>query len=341
MLLKATPHGALRGDIRVPGDKSISHRSLMLAGLAVGESRISGLLEGADVLATAAALEALGVQTERLGPGEWRAVGCGVAGLAEPDAVLDLGNAGTGVRLLMGILAGHGFTSFLSGDASLRRRPMRRIAEPLEAMGATVLSHSGGRLPLALTGRVDLLPIAWRSPVASAQIKSAVLLAGLHAPGLTTVIEPLASRDHTERMLASMGASVTSGAAEGGWAVELEGEPELRPQAFTVPADPSSAAFPLVAAVIAADSSVTIRSVSINPLRVGLLTTLREMGADITLADERVAAGEPVADLVVRASALRAVDVPPERAPSMIDEYPILAVNLTDPAGGHSRLGLL
>ena len=326
MLLRATPHGALRGDIRVPGDKSISHRSLMLAGLAVGESRISGLLEGADVLATATALEALGVHTERLGPGEWRAMGCGVAGLAEPDAVLDLGNAGTGVRLLMGILAGHGFTSFLSGDASLRRRPMKRIAEPLEAMGATVLSRSGGRLPLALTGRVDLLPITWRSPVASAQIKSAVLLAGLHAPGRTTVIEPLASRDHTERMLASMGATVTSGAGEGGWAVELEGEPELRPQAFTVPADPSSAAFPLVAAVIAADSAVTIRSVSINPLRVGLLTTLREMGADITLVDERVAAGEPVADLVIRASALRAVDVPPERAPSMIDEYPILAV---------------
>ncbi len=340
MLLKATPHGALRGDIRVPGDKSISHRSLMLAGLAVGESRISGLLEGADVLATATALNALGVRTERLGPGEWRAIGCGVAGLAEPDAVLDLGNAGTGVRLLMGILAGHGFTSFLSGDASLRRRPMRRIAEPLEAMGATVLSRSGGRLPLALTGRVDLLPITWRSPVASAQIKSAVLFAGLHAPGRTTVIEPLASRDHTERMLASMGAKIASGAAEDGWAVELEGEPELRPQTFTVPADPSSAAFPLVAAVIAADSAVTIRSVSINPLRVGLLTTLREMGADITLADERLAAGEPVADLVVRASALRAVDVPPERAPSMIDEYPILAVAAAFASGTTRMRGL-
>lgn len=326
MLLKATPHGALRGDIRVPGDKSISHRSLMLAGLAVGESRITGLLEGADVLATATALEALGVRIERLGQGEWRAMGCGVAGLAEPDAVLDLGNAGTGVRLLMGILAGHGFTSFLTGDASLRRRPMRRIAEPLEAMGATVLSRAGGRLPLALTGRVDLLPITWRSPVASAQIKSAVLFAGLHAPGRTTVIEPLASRDHTERMLASMGARVTSGEADGGWAVELDGEPELRPQQFVVPADPSSAAFPLVAALIAADSELTIRSVSTNPLRTGLLTTLREMGADIALSAEREAAGEPVADLIVRSSALRAVDVPPERAPSMIDEYPILAV---------------
>ncbi len=326
MLLKATPHGALRGDIRVPGDKSISHRSLMLAGLAVGESRIAGLLEGADVLATATALQALGVHIDRLDHGEWRVMGCGVAGLAEPDAVLDLGNAGTGVRLLMGILAGHGFTSFLTGDASLRRRPMRRIAEPLEAMGATVLSRTGGRLPLALTGRVDLLPITWRSPVASAQIKSAVLFAGLHAPGRTTVIEPLASRDHTERMLASMGARLTSGEADGGWAVELDGEPELRPQQFVVPADPSSAAFPLVAALVAADSELTIRNVSTNPLRTGLLMTLREMGAKIELSSERVAAGEPVADLIVRSSVLSAVDVPPERAPSMIDEYPILAV---------------
>jgi 3-phosphoshikimate 1-carboxyvinyltransferase len=326
MHLKATPHGALRGEIRVPGDKSISHRSLMLAGLAVGESRISGLLEGADVLATATALQALGVHLERLGAGEWRAMGCGVAGLAEPDDVLDLGNAGTGARLLLGILAGHGFTSFLTGDASLRGRPMRRIAEPLEAMGATVLTRSKGRLPLALTGRSDLLPITWRSPVASAQIKSAVLLAGLHAPGRTTVIEPLASRDHTERMLASMGAVVASGEGCDGWTVEIEGEPELSPQRFVVPADPSSAAFPLVAALVSDDSAVTLRGISVNPLRVGLLTTLSEMGADITFADEQLAAGEPVADLIAKASKLTAVDVPPERAPSMIDEYPILAV---------------
>ena len=326
MQLRAAPHGALLGEIRVPGDKSISHRALMLAGLAVGESRIEGLLEGADVLATAAAMRQLGVTLERLGPGSWRAFGCGVAGLAEPENVLDLGNAGTGVRLLMGILAGHGFTSFLSGDASLRRRPMRRIAEPLEAMGAEILCRSGGRLPLALTGRVDLVPITWRSPVASAQIKSAVLFAGLHAPGRTTLIEPLASRDHSERMLAAMGAKIASSATAEGWAVEIEGEPELTPQAFVVPADPSSAAFPLVAALVAGDSAVTIRGISANPLRTGLLTTLREMGADLTLADERQAAGEPVADLVVRGSALRAVDVPAERAPSMIDEYPILAV---------------
>jgi 3-phosphoshikimate 1-carboxyvinyltransferase len=372
MLLRAAPHGALTGAVQVPGDKSISHRSLMLAGLAVGESRIDGLLEGADVMATAEALQALGVHVARAGTGSWQVRGCGVAGLAEPETVLDLGNAGTGVRLLMGILAGHGFTSFLTGDASLRRRPMRRIAEPetvldlgnagtgvrllmgilaghgftsfltgdaslrrrpmrriaepLEAMGAAVLARSGCRLPLALTGRVDLVPVTYHSPVASAQIKSAVLLAGLHAPGLTTVVEPLASRDHTERMLASMGARVTSGAVAGGWAVELEGEPELNPQHFVVPADPSSAAFPLVAALVAGGSAVTIRGISVNPLRTGLLATLQEMGGVLRLENERTAAGEPVADLVVEAGDLVAVDVPAERAPSMIDEYPILAV---------------
>ncbi len=326
MLLKAAPHGALTGDVRVPGDKSISHRSLMLAALAVGESRIDGLLEGADVLATAAATAALGATLRRADDGSWRVHGCGVSGLAEPATVLDLGNAGTGVRLLMGMLAGHGFTSFLSGDASLRSRPMRRIAEPLETMGAAVLARSGCRLPLALTGRVDLVPITWRSPVASAQIKSAVLLAGLHAPGRTTLIEPLASRDHTERMLAAMGARLTSAGTADGWAVEIEGEPELTPQHFVVPADPSSAAFPLVAALLAGDSAVTIRGISVNPLRTGLLTTLAEMGAVLRLTDERTAAGEPVADLAIEASRLAAVDVPAARAPAMIDEYPILAV---------------
>jgi 3-phosphoshikimate 1-carboxyvinyltransferase len=326
MLLRAAPHGALTGDVRVPGDKSISHRSLMLAGLATGESRIDGLLEGADVMATADALGLLGVEMTRAADGAWAVRGRGVGGLAEPDTVLDLGNAGTGVRLLMGILAGQGFTSFLTGDASLRRRPMRRIAEPLEAMGAAVMARSGCRLPLALAGRPDLVPLTYRSPVASAQIKSAVLLAGLHAPGRTTLIEPLASRDHTERMLASMGAKVTSGEADGGWAVEIEGGPALAPQHFVVPADPSSAAFPLVAALVVGGSAVTIRGISVNPLRTGLLTTLGEMGAVLRLEDERSAAGEPVADLVIEAGELVAVDVPAERAPSMIDEYPILAV---------------
>lgn len=326
MRLRAAPHGILNGDVRVPGDKSISHRSLMLAGLAVGESRISGLLEGADVMATAEALRALGVQLERRAAGDWRVWGCGVGGLAEPETVLDLGNAGTGVRLLMGILAGHGFTSFLTGDASLRRRPMRRITEPLVQMGAEVLARSGGRLPLALTGRTDLVPVEYRSPVASAQIKSAVLLAGLHAPGRTTVVEPLASRDHSERMLQAMGAKVVAAEAAGGWAVTIEGEPELAPQDFVVPADPSSAAFPLVAALLKPGSAVALKGISTNPLRIGLIETLREMGADLAFAGERLAAGEPVADLVARAGELVAVDVPAARAPSMIDEYPILAV---------------
>lgn len=327
MLLQAAPHGALKGEAVVPGDKSMSHRSLLFAALAVGESRITGLLEGADVMATAGALRALGATVERQDDGTWTVRGCGVAGLAEPADVLDLGNAGTGARLLMGLLAGHAFTSFLSGDASLRSRPMRRVTEPLVAMGAAVLGRSGGRLPLAITGRNDLVPITWRSPVASAQIKSAVLLAGLHAPGRTTVVEPLPSRDHTERMLSAMGANVTSEpGADGSWTVAIEGEAELAPQDFLVPADPSSAAFPLVAALVAPGSSLTLPGVSVNPLRTGLLTTLREMGATLELANERSVAGEPVADLRVEASRLAAVDVPAERAPSMIDEYPILAV---------------
>lgn len=327
MLLQAAPHGALQGSAVVPGDKSMSHRALLFAALAVGESRITGLLEGADVLATAGALRELGAVVERHADGDWTVHGCGVAGLAEPASVLDLGNAGTGVRLLMGLLAGHAFTTFLSGDASLRSRPMRRITDPLVAMGAAVLGRSGGRLPLAITGRNDLVPITWRSPVASAQIKSAVLLAGLHAPGRTTVIEPLPSRDHTERMLAAMGANVTSTAdADGRWRVTIEGEAELTPQAFLVPADPSSAAFPLVAALVAPGSALTLPGISVNPLRTGLLATLREMGAELELAHERSVAGEPVADLQIRASRLRAVDVPAARAPSMIDEYPILAV---------------
>ena len=327
MLLQAAPHGALEGVAAIPGDKSMSHRALLLAALAVGESRITGLLEGADVMATAGALRALGASVTRQADGSWTVLGCGVAGLAEPADVLDLGNAGTGVRLLMGPLAGHGFTTFLSGDASLRSRPMRRVTDPLVAMGASVLHRSGGRLPLAITGRNDLVPITWRSPVASAQIKSAVLLAGLHAPGRTTVIEPAASRDHTERMLSAMGARVTSVADEdGSWRVAIEGEAELAPQDFPVPADPSSAAFPMVAALLAPGSSLTLPGISINPLRAGLLTTLREMGAGLELANERNVAGEPVADLHLGAGPLEAVDVPAARAPSMIDEYPVLAV---------------
>ncbi len=327
MLLRAAPHSALSGAAALPGDKSISHRSLMLASMAVGESRIEGLLEGEDVLATATALRAMGAAIERTGSGAWRVWGVGVGGLAEPENVLDMGNAGTGARLLMGLLAGHAFTSFMSGDASLRSRPMRRVIEPLSRMGASFLARSGGRLPLALTGRTDLLPIDYASPVASAQVKSALLLAGLHAPGRTTVTEPLASRDHSERMLTAMGAEiVTEPTATGGQRVTVTGQPELAPQSFVVPGDPSSAGFPTVAAAVADGSTVRLRQVCLNPLRTGLYTSLAEMGAAISVENERTAGGEPVGDLVVRGAALTGIEVPAGRAPTMIDEYPILAV---------------
>ena len=341
MLLRAAPHGALSGAASLPGDKSISHRSLMLAALAAGESRVEGLLEGEDVLATAGALRAMGVELERAGPGCWRVWGVGVGGLAEPEAVLDLGNAGTGARLLMGLLAGHGFTSFLTGDASLRSRPMRRVIEPLTRMGATFLARSGGRLPLALTGRTDLLPIVYESPVASAQVKSAVMLAGLHAPGATTVIEPHASRDHSERMLAAMGAEIAVEPLPGGGRrVTVTGQPELRPQSFAVPGDPSSAGFPTVAAACAEGSRVRLEGVCLNPLRTGLYATLREMGADIAVDGERTVGGEPVGDLVVTGGELRGVEVPAERAPAMIDEYPILAVAASLARGTTAMRGL-
>ena len=326
MKLRASPHALLAGTVQVPGDKSISHRALMLAALAVGTSRIEGLLEGEDVLATAHALQRLGVRVERSGPGAWQVRGVGVGGLQEPDDLLDMGNAGTGARLMLGLLAGHDHTSFLTGDASLRSRPMARVVEPLTRMGARFVTRSRARLPLAVTGSRALVPIRWSSPVASAQVKSAILLAGLHTAGETTVVEPLPSRDHTERMLAHMGASLRSTAVEGGHAVSITGLPELSPTSFVVPGDPSSAAFPVVAALLAPSAEVRIEAVCVNPLRTGLLTTLREMGAALELVDERTIGGEPVADLVVRAGALRGVEVPAERAPSMIDEYPILAV---------------
>ena len=327
MQLRAAPHGALGGRIRVPGDKSISHRSLMLAGLAVGESRVSGLLEGEDVIATARAMRALGCTVERAGDGEWTVHGRGTAGMAEPADVVDMGNAGTGARLLMGILAGHAFTTTITGDASLRSRPMGRIREPLERMGAMFMARRGDRLPLALRGSDTLLPIDYESPVASAQVKSAVMLAGLHAAGRTTVTEPLPSRDHTERMLTAMGASIESEPlADGRLRVSVTGQQELRPQRFVVPGDPSSAAFPLAAAVLRAKTPVTIEGISVNPLRIGLVTTLREMGASITFANERTVAGEPVADLVVEAAELRGIEVPAARVPSMVDEYPVLSV---------------
>jgi len=319
---------ALGGSVRVPGDKSISHRALILGALAVGETVISGLLEGEDVLNTAKAMAALGARLEPRGAGEWRVHGVGVGGFAEPESALDFGNSGTGCRLVMGALAGCPITATFDGDASLRKRPMRRIVDPLEQMGAKVVDCAeGGRLPLTLAGARDPLPIVYRTPVASAQIKSAVLLAGLSAPGETVVIESEASRDHTELMLKHFGARlevVPEGAH--GRKITLQGQPELHGAPIVVPADPSSAAFPLVAALVVPGSQVMLTDVMTNPLRTGLFTTLREMGADITEMNIRADAGEPMADFVARASRLRGVEVPAERAPAMIDEYIILAV---------------
>jgi 3-phosphoshikimate 1-carboxyvinyltransferase len=318
----------LRGSIRVPGDKSISHRALMFAGLAVGETRIAGLLEGEDVLRTAAAMRALGCQVVREGETAWRVAGRGVGGLAEPADVLDMGNSGTAARLLAGILASHPFFSVMTGDASLRRRPMRRVTDPLSACGARFSSREGGRLPLAIEGASDALPLDYVLPVASAQVKSAVLLCGLNAPGVTTVEEPAATRDHSENMLRHFGAQVSVEPAHGGAGriIRLVGQPELFSRDVVVPGDPSSAAFPIVAALLVPGSEIRIEGVGLNPLRTGLLATLREMGADIAVSGERVEGGEPVGDLTVRHTALRGIEVPAGRAPSMIDEYPVLAV---------------
>ncbi|WP_398465978.1 3-phosphoshikimate 1-carboxyvinyltransferase [Tardiphaga sp.] len=326
--LTARKSGALRGSARVPGDKSISHRALILGALAVGETRITGLLEGEDVLNTAKAMQALGARVERTGDFAWKVNGVGVAGFVEPKAPLDFGNAGTGSRLVMGAVAGCPITVTFDGDASLRSRPMRRIVDPLELMGAKVIaSQEGGRLPLTLQGARDPLPIVYRTPVASAQIKSAVLLAGLSAPGTTTVIETEASRDHTELMLKHFGAEIVS-EKEGahGRKITLTGQPELKGADVVVPADPSSAAFPMVAALITPGSEIELTDVMTNPLRTGLFTTLREMGASIEETDVRGDAGEPMAKFRIRASKLKGVEVPPERAPSMIDEYLVLAV---------------
>jgi 3-phosphoshikimate 1-carboxyvinyltransferase len=326
--MEARSSGSLTGKVRVPGDKSISHRALILGALAVGETRISGLLEGEDVLNTAKAMRALGAKVERTGDFAWSVRGVGVAGFAQPDAPLDFGNSGTGCRLVMGAVAGCPITAVFDGDASLRSRPMRRVLDPLELMGARVGSGGqGGRLPLTLSGARDPLPIVYRTPVASAQIKSAVLLAGLVAPGITTVIETEASRDHTELMLRHFGAQITS-LPEGshGRKIALTGQPELHGAEVVVPADPSSAAFPIVAALIVEGSDLVLSDVMTNPLRTGLFTTLREMGGSIEQSFARSDAGEPMAQLRVRASKLRGVEVPPERAPSMIDEYLVLAV---------------
>jgi len=326
--LAARRAGPLQGRVRVPGDKSISHRALIFGALAVGETRISGLLEGDDVLRTGDAMRALGAKVERAGEGDWRVQGVGVGGFRAPAEVLDFGNSGTGCRLVLGAVAGCPITATFDGDASLRRRPMQRILDPITLMGARAAGAAeGGRLPITLAGARDPIPILYRTPVPSAQIKSAVLLAGLSCPGETTVIETEASRDHTERLLEHFGAQITV-AREGpqGRRITLKGEPELHPAAVVVPADPSSAAFPMVAALIVPGSDLVVTEVMTNPLRTGLITTLHEMGARIETLEVRSDAGEAMADFRIRASALHGVDVPAARAPAMIDEYPILAV---------------
>ncbi len=316
--------------MRPPGDKSISHRAMILGLLSQGRTRVEGLLEGDDVLRTAAAARALGATVERLGEGRWVVDGVGIGGLTDPAGILDFGNAGTGSRLMMGVVGGQPVTATFDGDASLRSRPMRRILDPLRMMGTQVLAEAeGGRVPLTLRGPREAIPITYETPAASAQIKSAVLLAGLNAPGITTVIETAATRDHTERMLRLFGAQVTvtpQGPEGHGRTIALTGQPPLRGTDVVVPADPSSAAFPLVAALITPGSDLVIEGVMMNPLRIGLVTTLLEMGAQIERVAEREEGGETVADLRVRASRLKGVDVPAERAPAMIDEYPILAV---------------
>ncbi|MBC8338867.1 MAG: 3-phosphoshikimate 1-carboxyvinyltransferase [Alphaproteobacteria bacterium] len=336
--LKSSPAGPLSGTIAVPGDKSISHRALMLGALAVGETRISGLLESEDVLATAAALKSLGADIEREDDGTWRVFGRGVGGLAEPASVLDMGNSGTAVRLLMGVMAGHPFKTTFAGDASLSSRPMERVMTPLRLMGAQFSSRDGGRLPVTVSGAASPIPVTYELPVASAQVKSAVLLAGLNTPGRTSVIEPEPTRDHSERMLAHFGAEVViEDRTEGGRIITLTGQPELTGHDIIVPGDFSSAAFPMVAALLVPSSRVELTGVGLNPLRTGLLQTLVEMGAAITIGNKRPEGGEPVGDLTVQTSALKGITVAADRAPSMIDEYPVLAVAAAF-AEGETRL---
>ncbi|MDA0663064.1 MAG: 3-phosphoshikimate 1-carboxyvinyltransferase [Proteobacteria bacterium] len=333
--------GPLRGTVSLPGDKSISHRALMLGGLAVGETTITGLLEGEDVLNTAAAMRALGATVERDKSGVWHVSGVGIGGLREPDDVIDLGNSGTAARLLMGVLAGHPITTFMTGDASLRGRPMNRVADPLRDFGATFICREGGRMPLAIIGARDPMPITYRLPVASAQVKSAVLLAGLNAPGRTTVIEPQPTRDHTELMLVHFGAQIDiTHDAENAAHISVTGQPELSGRPVIVPGDPSSAAFAAIAAAIVPDSEIMLTGIGMNPKRTGLFTTLLEMGADITLRNERTEAGEPVADMTIRSSRLQGVTVPADRAPTMIDEYPVLAAAAAVAEGDTVMLGV-
>lgn len=341
MKLSSKPSGPLKGECRLPGDKSISHRSLIFGALAIGETRISGLLDSEDVINTGRAVAALGANVVRDGD-DWLVRGGGIGALTSPPEPLDFGNAGTGSRLMMGVITGNPVRATLTGDASLCRRPMGRVLNPLREMGLATAPVDGNTLPLELHGAADPLPITYRLPVASAQVKSAILLAGLHSPGRTTVIEPEATRDHTERMLAHFGvpADIEIDAATGERHISVVGRRDMHGRDILVPADPSSAAFLAAAAAIVPGSEVLLRDVLINPTRVGFYTTLQEMGADLVFENERVAAGEPIADIRVRASNLNGVTVPPERAPSMIDEYPILGVVAAFASGTTRMLGL-
>ncbi|WP_374107072.1 3-phosphoshikimate 1-carboxyvinyltransferase [Maritalea mobilis] len=325
--MMARKGGALTGEAHVPGDKSISHRSLILGAMAVGETRITGLLEGQDVLDTAKAMRAFGAEVTRDDDGTWHVHGVGTGGFAEPEDVIDCGNSGTGVRLIMGAMATTPITVTFTGDASLRSRPMARVTDPLALFGCRSVGRAGGRLPMTLVGAAEPLPVRYTVPVPSAQVKSAVLLAGLNAPGQTVVIEAEATRDHTERMLAGFGAEITTEVTDEGRVITLTGQPELVPQTITVPRDPSSAAFPVCAALITEGSDVLVPNIGLNPTRAGLFETLIEMGADLTYENPREEGGEPVADLRARYSPdMKGVEVPPARAASMIDEYPILSV---------------
>ncbi len=325
--MTSSPCGPLGGVAKVPGDKSISHRSLILGALAVGETRITGLLEGEDVLDTARAMRAFGAEVVDHGGGSWSVHGVGVGGFGEPDQVIDCGNSGTGVRLIMGVMATSPITATFTGDASLNGRPMARVTDPLALFGAQSVGRTGGRLPMTIVGAADPVPVRYVVPVPSAQVKSAVLLAGLNAPGQTVVIEKEATRDHTERMLAGFGAEITVEDTSEGRVITLTGRPELKPQEIAVPRDPSSAAFPVCAALIVPGSDVLVPGIGLNPTRAGLYATLREMGADLTYENERIEGGEPVADLRARYSPdMVGIKVPPARAASMIDEYPVLSV---------------
>ncbi len=325
--MTSRPCGPLRGVANVPGDKSISHRSLILGALCIGETHITGLLEGDDVLDTAKAMRSFGAEVTQHGPGEWSVKGVGVGGFAEPDHVIDCGNSGTGVRLIMGSMATSPITATFTGDASLNSRPMARITDPLALFGCQSVGRAGGQLPMTLVGAENPVPVRYTTPVPSAQVKSAVLFAGLNAPGETVVIEKEATRDHTERMLAGFGADITVEETDDGRLITLQGQPELQPQDIVVPRDPSSAAFPVCAAIIVPGSDVLVPNIGLNPTRAGLFFTLQEMGADLTFENERIEGGEPVADLRAKFSPdLHGIAVPPARAASMIDEYPVLSV---------------